>query len=386
MSLEKQRRTFLSYSRINKDFALSLAKELKSAGFPLWIDQLDIPTGARWDDELEKALDACEIFMVILTPASISSENVKDEIGYAIDHGKRILPVLLETSKIPLRLRRFQYVDFTTKSFDEGIESAKQLLKNLIDEPTVPIPSMVSDTQEEDRQAEAARKAKKEANRVAEQKAEEKRRVQSAKAKSTPPAPKLQQKAEAVSTAPSSKKPLSKQTIIGIGAAVIIVLAIIIGSALSGGDDLPTTPSETKQPTSLPTATQEVQPSNTPEPTIVPDTPTPEPTPTFAPPVTPYVRILEITIDTQLNYVVEYETFGYTEELPGTHIHFFFDTVTPEQAGVPGSGPWVLYGGPRPFTQYAVPQRPANAMQMCALVANSNHRVQPDSGNCVDLP
>ncbi len=90
MTLGKQRKTFISYSRDNKEFALKLALELKEAGFPIWLDQLDIPTGVRWDDEIEKALDACDIFMVILTPSSSTSENVKDEIGYAIDSGKRL--------------------------------------------------------------------------------------------------------------------------------------------------------------------------------------------------------------------------------------------------------------------------------------------------------
>ena len=147
MSPEKQRRTFLSYSRINKDFALKLARELKSSGFPVWIDQLDIPTGARWDDELEKALDECDIFMVILTPASTASDNVKDEIGYAIDTGKRILPILLENANVPLRLRRFQYVDFSNKSYEEGVESAKILLRNLTDTPTIPLPKMPPETE-----------------------------------------------------------------------------------------------------------------------------------------------------------------------------------------------------------------------------------------------
>jgi hypothetical protein len=68
------------------------------------------------------------------------------------------------------------------------------------------------------------------------------------------------------------------------------------------------------------------------------------------------------------------------------HVHFFFNTVAPENAGVPGSGPWILYGGPRPFTKYRVSDRPAQATQMCILVANPNHSVQPDSGNCMDLP
>jgi hypothetical protein len=171
MATEKQRLIFLSYSRTNRGFALELAKELKASGFLIWFDQLDIPTGARWDDEIEKALTDCEIFMVILTPQSIASHNVKDEIGYAIDSNKRILPILLEQANVPFRLRRFQYVDFTNKSNNEGIDAARQLLRKLIDEPTQPrqdSPGMQSPQPEVDRSA--ALKA--DANRLARQKAE----------------------------------------------------------------------------------------------------------------------------------------------------------------------------------------------------------------------
>jgi formylglycine-generating enzyme required for sulfatase activity len=171
-----QRRTFISYSRINKDFALRLSKELRASGFNIWVDLLDIPTGSRWDDEVEKALESCEIFMVILTPASITSENVKDEIGYAIDSGKRILPVLLENAKVPLRLRRFQYIDFTSKSYKEGVEGAKQLLRNLIEERTVPRTEFPASTQAQNVQED--HKAKDESERLSSQKAESDRLVE----------------------------------------------------------------------------------------------------------------------------------------------------------------------------------------------------------------
>ncbi len=137
----KQRWTFISYSRKDKEFALKFARELKSAGYLVWLDQLDIPTGARWDDAVERALRECEIFLIILTTASISSENVKDEIGYAIDHGKRIVPVLLEECEIPLRLRRFQYVDFSEMKFGEGIKRAEQLLENFLSDQPIPVPT-----------------------------------------------------------------------------------------------------------------------------------------------------------------------------------------------------------------------------------------------------
>ncbi|HQV62974.1 MAG TPA: toll/interleukin-1 receptor domain-containing protein, partial [Anaerolineales bacterium] len=68
--------TFISYSRVNSDFAVNIAKDLRSAGFDIWLDQLDIPTGSRWDDELEKALDRCSTFLIVLSPESIKSQNV----------------------------------------------------------------------------------------------------------------------------------------------------------------------------------------------------------------------------------------------------------------------------------------------------------------------
>ncbi|MDX1687394.1 MAG: protein kinase [Candidatus Promineifilaceae bacterium] len=111
--------------------------------------------------------------------------------------------------------------------------------------------------------------------------------------------------------------------------------------------------------------------------------PTITPTPTV--PSEPYARINDITIDNGV-YVVDYETFGYMEQLPGMHVHFFYDTVAPEDAGNPGSGPWILWGGPRPFREYTVSSRPAAAEQMCILVANPDHSIIMESGNCYDLP
>ena len=191
------RRAFISYSRLNKEFATKLAKGLRAAKYPIWFDQLDIPTGARWDDEVEKALRECNIFMIILTPASIGSENVKDEIGYAIDRGKRILPVLLEECDVPLRLRRFQYVDFTTKSFGEGFESAKELLSELIDEESIPL---LKSTPASESNSEPV----------------------ASKAAATPVT------VAAVSAAPQ-KKPASRGLVIGIIAIVAIAVCAIAG-------------------------------------------------------------------------------------------------------------------------------------------------------------
>ena len=102
-------------------------------------------------------------------------------------------------------------------------------------------------------------------------------------------------------------------------------------------------------------------------------------------PVSLYAEITNITWYSY-TYVVDFVTYGFVPTLPGTHVHFFFDTVPQEEAGVPGSGPWILYGGPSPFTGYEYDDKPESAHQMCILVANPDHSVQFYSGNCFDLP
>src|SRR5215208_2310668 len=122
--------TFISYSRVDSEFVVRLARDLKSAGYDIWLDQLDIAKGARWDDAIEAAVESSSTFMIVLAPESIESQNVKDELSYAIDSGKHILPVVIRPCKIPLRLRRFQYVDFTDKPYKESLADIKRLLSN----------------------------------------------------------------------------------------------------------------------------------------------------------------------------------------------------------------------------------------------------------------
>jgi hypothetical protein len=110
------------------------------------------------------------------------------------------------------------------------------------------------------------------------------------------------------------------------------------------------------------------------------------PAPTGAPAANQSVEITGITVDGQNRYVVDFGTQNFTPQIPGVHIHFFFNTVSPDQVGLGGSGDRLMYGGPSPFTGYTVSDRPAQATQMCATVVNPDHSVIPESGNCFDLP
>jgi eukaryotic-like serine/threonine-protein kinase len=181
--------------------------------------------------------------------------------------------------------------------------------------------------------------------------------------------------------------------IIGAGLAGILCLAatLVLGNFLlnrtgsqQAGEPTQTitapAPTDTLPPTQavIAPATETTAPPAIPTETLVAYTPTPE---------GPYVVITGIGFENNL-YVVNYEVHNFPSS-PSLHVHMFFNTVPPEQAGSPAAGPWKLtwgvYGDP-PFTGYGPANRPANATQMCALVANPNHSVQLGTGNCVELP
>ena len=72
-------KTFISYARADSQFALRLASDLRASGINIWLDRFDIPVGMNWPHAVQEALDACDQFLVILSPASIGSADVMAE-------------------------------------------------------------------------------------------------------------------------------------------------------------------------------------------------------------------------------------------------------------------------------------------------------------------
>lgn len=104
---------FLSYSRSDEAFALKLARDVRAHGVSMWVDQLDIRPSEHWDRAIERAVRDCRGLVVVLSPRSVASDNVADEISFAIDSGKSVLPVMIERCTLPLRITRMQVIDAT---------------------------------------------------------------------------------------------------------------------------------------------------------------------------------------------------------------------------------------------------------------------------------
>jgi hypothetical protein len=128
---------FVSYSRVDSEFAMQLAEHLKTAGANVWLDQLDIEPGTPWDSAIEEALLRSTHMLVILSTVSVTSDNVRDEVSYALSQQMKVIPVLYRECKVPFRLARLQHIDFRN-DYDSAF---KALLKTLrVEQQLVPAP------------------------------------------------------------------------------------------------------------------------------------------------------------------------------------------------------------------------------------------------------
>jgi len=118
---------FISYSRKDTNFTIKLAADLREAKLKTWRDTENILAGANWDREIEKAVKECTHLILVASPSSIESENVMDEVSIAMNKGKTVIPVMIETCELPMRIHRAQWVDFRD-GYDQGL---KKLLEQL---------------------------------------------------------------------------------------------------------------------------------------------------------------------------------------------------------------------------------------------------------------
>lgn len=111
--------TFLSYSRVDSDFVDLLHRLLTSKGYDVWLDRRGISAGSRWDNEIENAIKQRSHLTIILSPESVKSQNVGDEWSYALDEQKTLIPILYRKCEVPMRLRRLNWIDFTSRPFGD---------------------------------------------------------------------------------------------------------------------------------------------------------------------------------------------------------------------------------------------------------------------------
>ena len=111
---------FVCYARDDEPFTRRLAADLQDAGTSIWMDSLNILAGADWDAEIERALVTAHVLLLVLSPAAEASSSVRNELSYALDRRRRVVPVMYRTCSLPLRLARAHWIDFRS-DYNQGL-------------------------------------------------------------------------------------------------------------------------------------------------------------------------------------------------------------------------------------------------------------------------
>jgi hypothetical protein len=120
-------RIFISYARKDGSvLAEFLHERLTFCGYDVWKDNHDLGFGENFPGGIASALESSQEFIILISPASINSEWVMNEVNMAMAASLKIMPIVLggvKNQDIPLMLRTKNYIPMT------GIEDWEALDK-----------------------------------------------------------------------------------------------------------------------------------------------------------------------------------------------------------------------------------------------------------------
>lgn len=91
---------FVSYAHKDGYLVYPEIKALHDSGVRIWFDG-GIDPGNEWPEDIARALSKAQMFLVFITPSSVESQNVRNEINYAINKKKSFLAVHLKETQLP---------------------------------------------------------------------------------------------------------------------------------------------------------------------------------------------------------------------------------------------------------------------------------------------
>ena len=103
---------FISYKHEDEEFIAGLEENLESAGFTVWTDK-ELLAGDDWKEAIDEAIRNAFALLAVMTPEARKSEYVTYEWSFAWGIGIKIIPIMLEKTKLHPRLGTLQYLDFT---------------------------------------------------------------------------------------------------------------------------------------------------------------------------------------------------------------------------------------------------------------------------------
>ena len=91
---------FASYAQADAEQVFPILAHLDKEGFRVWYDE-GIDPGNEWPDEVAKALAGAAFLVVFISPRAVTSQNVRNEINFALNKHKAFVAVHIENTELP---------------------------------------------------------------------------------------------------------------------------------------------------------------------------------------------------------------------------------------------------------------------------------------------
>ena len=105
---------FISYSRKDLEVVVKLRDEIHRRTRVLpWMDVTGIETGTQFADVIARNIEGCDLLVFVMSRNSAESSWTRKEVLYALNHGKKIYPVVIDDAQLPRELELlFADVDY----------------------------------------------------------------------------------------------------------------------------------------------------------------------------------------------------------------------------------------------------------------------------------
>jgi hypothetical protein len=121
---------FISYRRKDTEFVRQLSDALKQKQLEVWVDWEDIAPGSKdFTDDIRKGIEGANSFIAVLSPDYLTSEYCINELNYAVQNHKYLLPIVyraFEDTSAPPSISHINWIYFCEHAgnlhpFDESL-------------------------------------------------------------------------------------------------------------------------------------------------------------------------------------------------------------------------------------------------------------------------
>ncbi len=98
-------KVFICSSSRDRGLVEAVVSDIENWGFAVWMDRREITSGSSWRAQIIEAIEECDRFLLFISPNSMDSRSVHEEVQLAHENRKPIIGLRLENANIAPEVR-----------------------------------------------------------------------------------------------------------------------------------------------------------------------------------------------------------------------------------------------------------------------------------------